>query len=69
MEILSIATPEELENVNKKQLADFAALFREAGEAHALHVNSAECLVQLHSDTLIGTAALSPIVADHAHYE
>jgi GNAT superfamily N-acetyltransferase len=58
MEILSIATPDELQKVNKQQLADFAAFVRKAGEAKALHVNNAKCLVQLHSGKLIGTAAL-----------
>src|SRR4051794_15345285 len=58
MEILSIATPDELKNSNKKQLADFAAFVRNAGEANTSHVNSAKCLVQLNPDKLIGTAAL-----------
>lgn len=58
MEILSIATPDELRKVSKQKLADFAAFVRKAGEANASHVNSAKCLVQLYSDKLIGTAAL-----------
>jgi GNAT superfamily N-acetyltransferase len=58
MEILSIATPDELEKIDKQQLADFATFVRKAGEATASQVKSAKCLVQLHCDRLIGTAAL-----------
>lgn len=58
MESLSIVTPDELKKINKYQLADFTAFVTKAGEASASHVNSAKCLVQLHSEKLIGTAAL-----------
>jgi GNAT superfamily N-acetyltransferase len=59
MNILRIATPDELEKENKQQLADFAAFVKNAGEAAASHVRTAKCLVQLlHSGKLIGSAAL-----------
>jgi GNAT superfamily N-acetyltransferase len=58
MEMLSIADPDTLQKENKQQLVDFAAFVRNGGEAKALHINSAKCLVQLRSDKLIGTAAL-----------
>jgi hypothetical protein len=58
METLRIATPDDLDKENKGQLAEFAAFVRTAGEANAMHVNSAKCLVQLRLETLIGTAAL-----------
>jgi predicted GNAT family N-acyltransferase len=59
MKVLRIATPDELENENKQQLADFAAFVKKAGEATASHVRTAKCLVQLlHSGKLVGTAAL-----------
>jgi GNAT superfamily N-acetyltransferase len=58
VEILSIAAPSELKKLDKQQVADFATFVRKAGEASALHVDSAKCLVQLHFDRLIGSAAL-----------
>jgi hypothetical protein len=58
METVSIATPDEIKISNKQQLAEFAAFVRKAGEASALHVDSAKCLVQLRAANLVGTAAL-----------
>lgn len=58
METVSITTPDEIKESNKQQLAEFVAFVKKAGEASALHVDSAKCLVLLRASKLVGTAAL-----------
>lgn len=58
MNTLTVSTPEELKAEDERQLEVFAQFVKSAGEASALHVETARCLVRVQSSKLIGTAAL-----------